>query len=80
LAAVRPHVVVVQAGYRNRYGHPAAEVMDRYLALGQTYGVDRPLKIVDSPRCGAFLWRSDLPNAGTCARAQGHRYWHHLVP
>ena len=80
LAAVRPHVVVVQAGYRNRYGHPAAEVMDRYLALGQTYGVDRPLKIVESPRCGAFLWRSDLPNAGTCARAQGHRYWHHLVP
>ena len=80
LAVVHPQVVVVQAGYRNRYGHPAAEVMARYLALGQSYGANRPLQIVDSPHCGAFLWRSDLPDAGTCARAQGRRYWDHQLP
>jgi competence protein ComEC len=80
LAAVRPQVVVVQAGYRNRYGHPAAQVMDRYLALGQSYGNEALFEIVDSPHCGAFLWRSDVPNAGTCTRTEGRRYWHHLVP
>ena len=80
LAAVHPQVVVVQAGYRNRYGHPAAQVMDRYLALGQSYGIEAPFEIVDSPHCGAFLWRSDVPNAGTCTRTEGRRYWHHLVP
>jgi hypothetical protein len=30
LDAVRPSLVVVQAGYRNRFGHPAAEVLGRY--------------------------------------------------
>ena len=30
LDAVRPRVAVVQAGYRNRFGHPAPEVLARY--------------------------------------------------
>lgn len=30
LAAVRPAIAVFQVGYRNRYGHPKAEVYDRY--------------------------------------------------
>lgn len=79
LAAVDPQVVVVQAGYRNRYGHPAPEVMARYLALGPRAAGHAP-QIVDSPHCGAFFWRSDQPGDGACARAQQNRYWHHRVP
>ncbi len=80
LAAVQPHVVVVQTGYRNRYGHPAPEVMDRYRALGAQEGAGQAARIVDSPHCGAFIWRSDQPRKGACARAQQNRYWHHRVP
>ncbi len=80
LAAVGPQVVVVQAGYRNRYGHPAPEVMARYLALTPAQAAGHAPQIVDSPHCGAFFWRSDRPRDGACARAQQNRYWHHRVP
>ena len=80
LAAVQPAVVLVQSGYRNRYGHPAPEVMARYRALGAGLAAPQTLEIVDSPHCGAFTWQSALPHNGVCARAQGLRYWHHRVP
>jgi len=32
--AVRPQVVVVPVGYRNRFGHPRADVVERYVAAG----------------------------------------------
>ncbi len=80
LAAVQPAVVLVQAGYRNRYGHPAPEVLARYRALGAGFAPTHTLEIVDSPHCGAFIWPSALPHNGVCARAQGQRYWHHRVP
>jgi len=34
IAAVRPQVAVLSLGYRNRFGFPAPEVVDRYLAAG----------------------------------------------
>lgn len=34
LAAVAPRLTLFQMGYRNRYGHPAAEVVARYQQLG----------------------------------------------
>ncbi len=34
LAAVRPEVALVSAGYRNRFNHPHPEVVERYQALG----------------------------------------------
>jgi competence protein ComEC len=80
LAAVQPAVVLVQSGYRNRYGHPAPEVMVRYRALAATYVAPQSMEIIDSPHCGAFAWHSGLPHNGVCARAQGQRYWHHRVP
>jgi competence protein ComEC len=34
IAAVAPRWAVVPAGYRNRFGHPAREVLERYAAAG----------------------------------------------
>lgn len=72
LDAVHPHVALVQAGYRNRFGHPAAPVVVRY--------TERHIRVVDSPHCGAAVWRSEQPNVVQCERAQGLRYWHHVLP
>jgi competence protein ComEC len=75
LDAVAPTWAVVQSGYRNRFGHPAAPVMERY--------AERIIAVVDSPHCGAFTWQSWRPLAPqieACTRMQGLRYWHHHVP
>ena len=71
LDAVRPSVAVFQAGYRNRFGHPAADVLDRYRARG--------VRIVASPACGAWIWRAAGPAEGACERLDARRYWHHRV-
>jgi competence protein ComEC len=34
ISAVAPRWAVVPAGYRNRFGHPSAEVLERYRAAG----------------------------------------------
>ena len=34
LDAVQPDIAVVQSGYRNRFGHPRAEILARYAARG----------------------------------------------
>ncbi len=65
LQAVQPQVAVVQAAYRSRYGHPAAEVMQRYHALA--------VPVVRSDDCGAWLWRQ---GQGQCQRDLARRYWH----
>ncbi len=80
LAAVHPQTAVVQAGYRNRYGHPAAPVVQRYQDLSQSYASDAPLQWVDTPHCGAFWWQSWQPAKSQCARQVLQRYWHHRVP
>ena len=61
-------IAVVQAGYRNRFGHPAAEVAERYRALDVAWLV--------SPACGAWQWRSDESEPGRCQREIARRYWH----
>ena len=72
LETLRPRWALLQAGYRNRYGHPAPSVKARYQALG--------IDVVESIRCGAATWRSDAPDQVKCERAVRQRYWHHLVP
>jgi len=72
LNAVQPRIAWVQAGYRNRYGHPASEVMQRY--------ADKRIPVWDSPHCGAMHWRSDTPTQVVCERDVQRRYWHHQVP
>lgn len=67
LAAVAPRVALVQAGYRSRFGHPAADVVARYAARGA--------ELVRSDACGAWTWRAD--GGMHCQRQIGARYWHH---
>lgn len=72
LDAVRPQVVVVQAGYRNRFGHPAESVVQRYQ--------QRQIRLVSTVGCGAALWRSERPGQIDCQRDRSPRYWHHRPP
>jgi competence protein ComEC len=72
LDAVQPQIALVQAGYRNRFGHPAESVLVRYR--------ERGIRVVDSPHCGAATWNSDRPQDIECQRSQGLRYWQHRPP
>jgi competence protein ComEC len=70
LDAVQPSVAIVQAGYRNRFGHPRPDVLRRYSDLG--------VLVVQTPRCGASTWRSEQPKLVQCERNQRQRYWQHV--
>ena len=72
LDAVQPQFALVQAGYRNRFGHAAASVLERYN--------ERHIKVIDTAHCGAMLWSSSTPNETRCQREMAKRYWHHQVP
>ena len=69
LDAVQPRFALFQMGFRNRYGHPAPEVLQRY----QARGIETRL----SPACGAMSWRSDQPAQVRCEREDNRRYWQH---
>jgi len=69
IAAVHPAVTVFTAGYRNRFGHPKAEVVQRYLDLGSRLyrsDVDGALLVEFTAGQGMTLraWRQAQP-----------RYW-----
>ena len=72
LDAVQPKFALVQAGYRNRFGHPAQSVLVHYQ--------ERGIRVIDSPHCGAASWKSDRAQAISCQRDQAQRYWQHRVP
>ena len=67
IESVQPRWALFQMGYRNRYGHPAPQVLQRY--------VQRGIGVRLSPSCGAMTWRSDDPEMVLCERAQNRRYW-----
>jgi competence protein ComEC len=69
LDAVQPWAAVVQAGYRNRFGHPAPDVVDRYRQRG--------IVLAATPACGAIAWASVRPRELHCERAAAAHYWHH---
>jgi competence protein ComEC len=78
LDAVQPATAIAQAAYRNRFGHPSAEVVQRLAGRGIT--------LHRSDRCGAWQWpsapvtgRSRAPSDdnGICQREHARRYWHH---
>jgi len=70
LDAVQPQWAMAQAGYRNRFGHPAEPVVARYEARG--------ISLVKSATCGAATWDSQHAEAVRCQREEGKRYWHHV--
>lgn len=72
LEAVRPRIALVQAGYRNRFSHPAPEVVERYAAYG--------VRLVENVPCGAASWHSRAPAEVGCERERQARYWHHRLP
>jgi competence protein ComEC len=72
LDTVQPSIALVQAGYRNRFGHPAPPVLERYRRRG--------VAVFDSPHCGAAHWRSEQPAQVSCQRNFAPRYWHHRFP
>ncbi len=69
LDAVKPSIAIFQSGYRNRFNHPAPEVAQRY--------IDRHIRRITSPDCGAATWRSDQPQQVVCQRQLKQRYWQH---
>ena len=72
LDAVRPRLGIIQAGYRNRFGHPAPEVLQRY--------VERGIVTFESSICGAWSWPARSGTGGNCLRDDIRRYWHHPGP
>jgi len=70
LDAARPAWASVQAGYRNRFGHPDTQVVGRYMARG--------VHVVRSDESGAAQWRFRGDGAVDLHRwrASAHRYWH----
>ena len=72
LDAVQPRFALIQSGYRNRYGHPAVSVAQRY--------ADQQIMVHDSPHCGAMRWTSNQPLRLDCTRMMQERYWSHQVP
>jgi len=66
LDAVSPRIALVQAGYLNRFGHPAPVVAERYRQRG--------IALIETTRCGAFTLDARGPR---CERDQRRRYWHH---
>ena len=72
LDAVQPALALVQAGYRNRFGHPAPTVLARYS--------ERGVVVQASPHCGALQWLSWQAATYRCTRTHARRYWQHAVP
>jgi competence protein ComEC len=68
--AVAPQTAVVQAAYRSRFGHPAPDLVARY--------VERGIQVVRSDVCGAWTLPAAPENApAVCERWAARRYWHH---
>jgi competence protein ComEC len=72
LDAVKPRIALAQAGYRNRFNHPAPPVVLRYK--------ERGFELKDSPHCGAATWSSASPAQVSCHRDEVQRYWQHQFP
>jgi hypothetical protein len=62
---------VIQAGHRNRYGHPHAEVLDRLAARSQLMDVAR----TDLQGALTIRWVSGQPVVSDFFQ-EHRRYWH----
>lgn len=68
LQAVRPGTAIFQVGYRNRFRHPKAEVVERYGALGVTR--------LRTDEAGALTFDFGATVESLGYRAEHARYWY----
>ncbi len=69
IAAAQPRWVVLPVGYRNRFGHPQEQVLERYRASGA--------QMLRTDQAGAVLVRVDGEGISVQAyRELRKRYWH----
>ena len=69
IAAVQPRWSVLPVGYRNRFGHPKEDVVERYRASGT--------QLLRTDSAGAVLVRLDEAGVGAQAyREMKRRYWY----
>jgi len=74
IAAVAPEIAVYTPGYRNRFGHPRAEVAARYDAAGvRTFRTDLDGAL-------SFTFAPDAPRMPRAERDVDRRYWHDTPP
>ncbi|HJS77560.1 MAG TPA: DNA internalization-related competence protein ComEC/Rec2 [Burkholderiales bacterium] len=73
IAGVAPRWAIVPAGYRNRFGHPAREVLERYARAGVT--------VLRTDRDGAVsvVLNGHAPRVST-ERSRAPRYWRRTSP
>jgi competence protein ComEC len=69
IAAVSPHVAVIAAGYRNRFGHPRADVVARYADAGAT------MPRTDRQGAITLTLAPDQDVAVVAERERRRRYW-----
>ena len=70
--AVHPKFVVFTSGYRNRFGHPNEEVVDRYLAAGS--------EVLRSDEDGAISIAMDAQDFRVDRYRKSHaRYWQQTI-
>ena len=67
IAAVAPRWAVVTSGYRNRFGHPSAEVLERYRTAG--------VRVLRTDLDGAASIRLESGVSVATERAARGRYW-----
>jgi competence protein ComEC len=67
--AVRPDYVLFPVGYRNRFGFPSSEVVERYRTIGA--------RMLDSAESGAIQLRVEAgkPLQAIAYRQHSKRYW-----
>jgi len=69
IAAVRPRWAIIPTGYRNRFGHPKEDVVERYRISGA--------RLLRTDSAGAVLVRFDATGIGVEPyRELRKRYWH----
>ena len=71
VSRVNPRLVIFTAGYRNRFGHPNAEVVERYRSIGS--------RVLRSDADGAVSLRfANGEVSAQATRALNRRYWHNF--
>jgi competence protein ComEC len=72
IAAVSPSVAIVPVGYRSRFGHPSAEVLERYRVEGT--------RVLRTDLDGAVVVRLSSQVTAEGERARRARYWTRIIP